>query len=212
MFGSNTKSNMKSNIRYWVIAFFSICIGIYPLIYMIVDMEAEGFLRSKSASLLTNTLWRVAFFTHIYFGGISLLVGWSQFSKRIRAKRLKLHRLLGKIYVIAVLLSSITGLYIAFYANGGIVSQLGFSFLAIGWFYTTFNAYTSIKKKKIEAHRKWMIRSYAFTFAAVTLRLWLPTLPSLLNIPFNEAYIIISWLCWVPNIIIAEIYIRKAIL
>ena len=203
---------MKSNIRYWVIAVFSILIGLYPLIYMIVDMESEGFLRSKSTTLLNSSLWRIAFFTHIYFGGISLLVGWSQFSKRIRGKRLKLHRLLGKIYVVSVLISAIAGFYVALFANGGIVSQLGFSFLAIGWFYTTLKAYTTIKKKDVESHRKWMIRSYAFTLAAVTLRLWLPTLPAILSIPFEEAYVIISWLCWVPNIIIAEIYIRKAIL
>ena len=175
-------------------------------------MESEGFLRSKPSTVLNNFPWRIAFFIHIYLGGISLLVGWSQFSKRIRSTRLKLHRLLGKIYVVSVLISAIAGFYVALFANGGIVSQLGFSFLAIGWFYTTINAYTTIKKKNIEAHRKWMIRSYAFTLAAVTLRLWLPTLPAILSIPFEEAYIIISWLCWVPNIIIAEIYIRKAIL
>jgi uncharacterized membrane protein len=203
---------MKSNIRYWVVAVFSILIGLYPLIYMIVDMEAEGFLRSKPVIILESSLWRVAFFTHIYLGGISLLVGWSQFSERIRGKRLKLHRLLGKIYVVCVLMSAIAGFYVSFFANGGIVSQLGFSFLAIGWFYTTLNAYITIKKKDVESHRKWMIRSYAFTLAAVTLRLWMPILPPLLGINFQDAYIIISWLCWVPNIIIAEIYIRKAIL
>jgi uncharacterized membrane protein len=203
---------MKNKIRFWVIAVFSISIGLYPLIYLIVDMDGEGLLGSKPATVSSSFLWRIAFFTHIYLGGISLLVGWSQFSKRIRGKRLKLHRLLGKIYVICVLISAIAGFYVALFANGGIVSQLGFSFLAIGWFYTTLNGYTTIRKKEIESHRKWMIRSYAFTLAAVTLRLWLPTLPSILGIPFAEAYIIISWLCWVPNIIIAEIYIRKAIL
>lgn len=139
-------------------------------------------------------------------------MGWSQFSKRIRGKRLKLHRLLGKIYVVSVLLSSVAGLYVAVFANGGIVSQIGFSFLAIGWFYTTLNAYTTIKKKDVNSHRKWMIRSYALTLAAVTLRLWMPTLPSLLGISSEGAYVIIAWLCWVPNIIIAEIYIRRAIL
>ena len=203
---------VKSKIRYWVIAVFSIVIGLYPLIYLIVDMESEGFLKSKPATILSNSLWRIAFFTHVYLGGISLLVGWSQFSKRIRGKRLKLHRLLGKIYVVCVLISAITGFYVALFANGGIVSQLGFSFLAIGWFYTTLKAYTTIKKSDVESHRKWMIRSYAFTLAAVTLRLWLPTLPLVLSISFEEAYIITSWLCWVPNIILAEIFIRRAIL
>lgn len=203
---------MKSKIRYWTIAVFSILIGLYPLIYILIDMKGQGLFSSKPAIVLNSSLWKVAFFTHIFFGGLSLLTGWSQFSKRIRAKRLKLHRLLGKLYVVSVLLSSIAGLYIAIFANGGIISQLGFSFLAIAWFYTTLAAFTTIKKRQIQAHRKWMIRSYSLTLAAVTLRLWLPILPSILGIPFSESYRIISWLCWVPNIIIAEIYIKKAIL
>jgi uncharacterized membrane protein len=203
---------MKNKIIYWVIAVFSILIGIYPLIYLLVNMDGQGLLGSKDPDVLSSKIWQAAFYIHIYFGGISLLTGWSQFSQKLRVKRLKLHRILGKIYVVSVLLSSIAGLYAAIYANGGIVSKLGFSFLAIAWFYTTLSAYTTIKKKEIQKHRKWMIRSYSLTLAAVTLRLWLPILPSILGISFEDSYIIISWLCWVPNIIIAEIYIRKAIL
>lgn len=203
---------MKNKIVYWIIAIFSILIGLYPLIYVLVNMDGQGLLGSKNLEVLSNKAWQIAFYSHIYFGGISLLTGWSQFSKKLRAKRLTLHRLLGKIYVVAVLISAIAGFYAAIYANGGIVAKLGFSFLAIGWFYTTLNAYTTIKRKEIQKHRKWMIRSYSLTLAAVTLRLWMPILPNLLGISFDDSYIIISWLCWVPNIIIAEIYIRKAIL
>mgnify|MGYP001945431429 CR=1 FL=1 len=203
---------MKNKIVYWIIAIFSILIGLYPLVYLLVNMDEQGLLGSKNPEILSNNVWQIAFYLHIYFGGISLLTGWSQFSKKLRAKRLKLHRILGKIYVIAVLISAIAGFYVAIYANGGLVAKLGFSFLAIGWFYTTLNAYTTIKRKEIQKHRKWMIRSYSLTLAAVTLRLWMPILPNLLEISFDDSYIIISWLCWVPNIIIAEIYIRKAIL
>lgn len=203
---------MKNKIIYWIIAIFSILIGLYPLVYLLVNMDEQGLLGSKNPEILSNNVWQIAFYLHIYFGGISLLTGWSQFSKKLRAKRLKLHRILGKIYVIAVLISAMAGFYVAIYANGGLVAKLGFSFLAIGWFYTTLNAYTTIKRKEIQKHRKWMIRSYSLTLAAVTLRLWMPILPNLLEISFDDSYIIISWLCWVPNIIIAEIYIRKAIL
>ena len=203
---------MKNKIAYWIIAIFSILIGLYPLIYVLVNMDGQGLLGSKNPEVLSNKVWQIAFYSHIYFGGISLLTGWSQFSKKLRAKRLKLHRFLGKNYVVAVLISAIAGFYAAIYANGGIIAILGFGFLAIGWFYTTLNAYTTIKRKEIQKHRKWMIRSYSLTLAAVTLRLWMPILPNLLGISFDDSYIIISWLCWVPNIIIAEIYIRKAIL
>lgn len=77
------------------------------------------------------------------------------------------------------------------------------------WLFTTIMAYTTIRKKKNKEHQKWMIRSYALCFAAVTLRLWMPILPAVFNLDFNEAYPIISWLCWVPNIIFAEFLIKR---
>jgi hypothetical protein len=48
-----------------------------------------------------------------------------------------------------------------------------------------------------------MIRSYALTFAAVMLRIYLP-LSQVYGIPFEPAYQTIAWLCWVPNLIVAE--------
>lgn len=56
-----------------------------------------------------------------------------------------------------------------------------------------------------------MIRSFALTFAAVTLRLYLP-LHLLFQVSFDDAYRAISFLCWVPNLLIAELYLRKAAL
>jgi hypothetical protein len=52
-----------------------------------------------------------------------------------------------------------------------------------------------------------MIRSYALTLAAVTLRLYLPS-SQLAGLPFTVAYPAISWLCWVPNLLIAEWFVR----
>ena len=59
----------------------------------------------------------------------------------------------------------------------------------------------------IAAHRRWMTRSYALTFATVTLRLWLPRLAAIF--PFETAYQTVSWLAWVPNLLIVEWAIRR---
>lgn len=185
-------------------------IGIYPLLYFVVDMSNQGLLGRKPPELFQNYLWHFLFYTHIALGGIALLTGWSQFSLKLRQNRMNLHRNLGKIYVISVLLSGIAGLYIALFATGGIVSILGFASLAVLWLFTTFNAYTSIQKKKIVFHQQWMIRSYALTFAAVTLRIWLPLFTEGLGMGFIEAYVIIAWLCWVPNLLLAEWWIRRS--
>ncbi len=196
------------NIIWILFVTLAVLIGIYPLSYLLFDMS-NGLLGSKSKELLLNPIWNFEFYTHIYLGGIALLIGWTQFVKQLRMKKIDLHRTIGKIYILSVLLSGIAGLYISFYATGGIVAKFGFGTMASIWLFTTIMAYMSIKNKAIEKHQRWMIRSYALTFAAVTLRLWMPILQSIFHLEFIEAYRIIAWLCWVPNLIFAQFLIRR---
>tara|TARA_R110001592_G_scaffold353557_1_gene652517 strand:+ start:1248 stop:1859 length:612 start_codon:yes stop_codon:yes gene_type:complete len=195
---------------WFIIVFFAIGVGLYPLGYIFTEnLEQFGLLSQKSEAVKSGQLWRVLFNIHIYLGGFSLLIGWSQFMKKFRNKYLNFHRNLGKVYVIAVLISGLTGLYIAFYAEGGWVSKLGFIGLACAWLYTTVMGYRTIRKGVVSLHEKWMIRSYAVTFAAVTLRIWLPMFQVGFGMDFISAYVIIAWLCWVPNLLWAEWRIRS---
>ncbi|WP_323756456.1 DUF2306 domain-containing protein [Roseivirga sp.] len=195
---------------WFILVFFAIGVGLYPLGYIFTEnLEQFGLLSQKSEAIKSSQLWRLLFNIHIYVGGFSLLIGWSQFMKKFRNKYLNFHRNLGKVYVIAVLLSGITGLYIAVYAEGGWVSKLGFIGLACAWLYTTIQGYRTIRKGKVSLHEKWMIRSYAVTFAAVTLRIWLPMFQVGFGMDFISAYVIIAWLCWVPNLLWAEWRIRR---
>ncbi len=191
----------------WVIfAFFAIVIGVYPMMYLLLDMSG-GLLNSKSEELLQSS-WKVAFMLHIIPGGLALLVGWPQFSSKIRTRHISLHRVLGKIYILSVAVSGFSGLYISFEATGGIFAKLGFACLALAWLFTSFMAWKAIVKRDINDHQHWMIRSFALCFAAVTLRIWLPIF-TIAGIPFLTAYVIIAWLCWVPNSLFAEFLVWK---
>jgi hypothetical protein len=53
-----------------------------------------------------------------------------------------------------------------------------------------------------------MIRNFALTFAAVTLRIYLPASMAA-GMEFEMAYRAIAWLCWVPNLVIAELLFNK---
>ena len=198
-------------ISSWVLfVFFAIAVGGYPAMYFVSDMIAEnGLLSQKAANVIAMRFWQISFNTHIIFGGLALLIGWVQFMPKFRNRNLKLHRLVGMLYILAIVLSGLAGLYLAFYAEGGLVAKLGFGGLAIGWLYTTGRAFVSIKKRNIEAHKRWMIRSYALTFAAVTLRIWLPLFQYAIGMDFITAYVIIAWLCWVPNLAWAEWKVRR---
>lgn len=195
---------MKPNYMGWTLfILFAVVNGLYPLSYVFLDMSGSLF-SSKTEALLQSRLWNTAFYLHISFGGLSLLTGWSQFSKWLRNKNLAIHRTLGKIYLISVCISGICALYIAFFATGGIIPALGFGGLALAWLGTSSVAYASVLQRDIDRHQQWMVRSYALTFAAVTLRLWIPIFQGILHVDFIRSYKIIAWLCWVPNFWIAR--------
>jgi hypothetical protein len=199
---------MLRKITWSLFIFFAIAIGAYPLVYVLFDMS-QGLLGTKGADVLQNGFWKFSFYQHIFFGGISLFIGWSQFVKTFRDRFLQWHRRIGKLYLISVILSGTAGLYIALYATGGIISIVGFSSLAISWLTTSVFAYVAIRIGNVDDHQFWMIRSYAVCFAAVMLRIWLPLFQFAFDIDFLTAYRIIAWLCWVPNLIVAELIIRN---
>jgi hypothetical protein len=192
----------------WILlVFLAVLIGLYPGIYFVVDRKF-GLLSSKTEFLLGNIFWNIGFYTHILLGGLALLTGWVQFSASLRNKYLHLHRLMGKFYVVAVLLSSLAGIGIGLFATGGPIAAMGFVFLGITWFTTTLLGYINIRKMRVEQHQKMMIYSYAACFAAVTLRIWLPLLSAWLG-DFTTAYRIVAWLCWVPNLVVANLIYRR---
>ena len=199
--------NTSNKVSWVVFAVLAVTIGLYPLMYFVVDREF-GLLASKSDELLSNTFWNIGFYGHILLGGLALLIGWIQFSEKVRNSNLKRHRIIGKVYVISVIISGLCALYIGFFATGGVVASLGFISLGIIWLYTTIMAYSAARKKDFSLHKGFMIYSYAACFAAVTLRIWLPILSFIFD-DFVVAYRIVAWLCWVPNMVFAFFWVRK---
>ena len=196
------------NKALWItFATFAILVGLYPSIYFIIDRKF-GLLGTKNNLILTNTLWNINFYIHIILGGISLLIGWIQFNKKCRNNYPSIHKKIGKLYIICVLTSAIAGIYIAFYATGGIVTTTAFLTLGIIWFYTTLNAFFAIKKGKVAKHQNLMIYSYAATFGAVTLRIWLPLFTWYFG-NFFKAYPLAAWMAFIPNLIVAYFIIQK---
>lgn len=199
--------NKTNKVSWLVFVVLANAVGLYPLTYFIIDRQF-GLLGSKSPELLANTFWNIGFYGHILLGGLALFVGWAQFSKKLRNANIKMHRNVGKVYIVSVMISGICGVYIAFNATGGLVASLGFICLGLIWLFTTIKAYIAVRNKDISLHKGFMIYSYAACFAAVTLRIWLP----ILNIIFEDftiAYRIVAWLCWVPNLIFAFFWVRK---
>jgi uncharacterized membrane protein len=145
---------------------------------------------------------------HLGGGLVALAVGAWQMNARLRSRFIEYHRWMGRTYVVAVLIGGLGALRMAPESQQGWVTHLGFGLLALLWLFSTARAYIAIRSHAEARHRDWMIRSYSLTLAAVTLRIYLPVSLAL-GVPLGNAYRVISWLCWVPNIILAEWLVRR---
>jgi len=161
-----------------------------------------------AAPLVVGNPFRVPWLAvHAAAAATALLVGPLQFRSQLRARRPKLHRVLGRVYVTGCLVGGATGLLLAVGMTTGPVGTAGFSSLAVVWLFATARAWRLAVRRALAQHREWMIRSFALTFAAVTVRVYLP-ISETLPVELDDAYRAIAFLSWVPNLIVAELYLR----
>ncbi len=192
-----------TKIQLYVMAFLSLLVGLTTYRFLGLGLEV-----SFPGTLGQIADRRTAFIIHVTTGPVALIIGAIQLFPTMHRKHKTLHRWLGRIYGVAILLASISGLIIAINAAGGISAQLGFGLLSVLWFITTSIAIFYAVKRKIALHRRWMIRSFAITFAAVTLRLFLIGFMAN-DFTYTEASVYVAWLCWIPNMIFAEWWLRR---
>ncbi len=203
---------METNIRTLlqiiitvIFLFFSYLLLQLSLPYTSFDNKI-AFLATKQ-DVIHIDAWRLSFYLHVFSSVFVLITGFFQFFKASFQRNLKFHRFLGKLYIVLILfVSGPSGLLMAFYANGGIWTKLGFVLLGIGWLVFTALAYYHIRQRNIEAHRNFMIRSYAFTLSAMTLRGWMYVF-SWFYLDYYISYLIVAWLSWSLNLAIAEFII-----
>lgn len=184
-------------VGWWVMAVLSLIIAAYAVGVLFVPAIRPPFLQQR---FLTMPL---AAYLHLGGSGIALAIGAFQLNTQIRSRYIAVHRWMGRTYVTGVLLGGLGALALATKSQAGLVTHVGFGLLAALWLFATGMAYRYIRGRNQAFHRRWMIRSYALTFAAVTLRIYLP-LSQVAGIPFDAAYQTIAWLAWVPNLIVAE--------
>jgi uncharacterized membrane protein len=159
---------------------------------------------------VTYLAHKAGIYTHVFASSLALLFGPFQFSSRLRQRYKQVHRWLGRVYLgVGVLLGGLSGLYMSAFAFGGVAAKLGFACLALTWLYTGSRAFRAIRHGAVAEHRKWMALNFSLTFAAVLLRIYLPS-AMLSGIPFETSYPFIAWLCWVPNLFIAEVVFNRA--
>lgn len=187
----------------WTVAILSVPVALMSYRYLIPGDFGQA------PPIVANRFTAVGALTvHAGFAATALLIGPFQFLPGLRRARPTLHRRLGKTYVVCCMMAGVAGLLLAFGAQTGVVSTAGFGLLALLWLGVTAQAWRLAIARRFVEHERWMIRSFALTFAAVTLRLYLP-FAFVSPFGYDDTYRAISFLCWVPNLMLAEIYLAR---
>ena len=183
------------------------CVGVagYAFAYLYGELRTGD----PFAAQFAVSGWDVP--AHFFAAGLALLLVPLQLSAMIRRRMPGLHRLGGLLYVAAVAIGAISGLSLAGNAQGGSLSQAGFTMLALGWPLATALGIRHAIAGDTAAHRRWMCRSIALTTGAITLRLML-ALGIVLELPFMPVYVAASWLSWLFNLAVCEWILRAPML
>lgn len=183
-----------------VTAFLSV--GVAGYAYAVLSLGG-----SPGPQVLANLFARPWLLVHAAGAGTALLTVAFQFLPAIRRRR-AVHRWIGRVYGAAVIISGSAGLALSVGTTAGPIAGLGFGLLAVIWIYVTSQGWLAARARRFDEHRRWMIRSFSLTFAAVTLRLYMPA-AGIAGLDMGQAYVAIAWLAWVPNLAVAELYLRR---
>lgn len=211
----------RSRVGWTAVLLLAVAITAYAVMpYLLLSLPAlaEAGQGLAGAYAERPVVVQAIFFVHIVGGAVALLLGPLQFWRGLRARRPRVHRWIGRAYLAGVAVGGLAGLALAPFSQAGWVGLFGFGALALLWLLTGWRAYRAIRQGDVASHQAWMIRNFALTFAAVTLRVWLPlmiTAPLLTGAPFDfesafaNAYAAVPFLCWLPNLVVAEWLIRR---
>jgi uncharacterized membrane protein len=178
----------------------------FAAVNAVVFMLVQGYGSPDIKSRFFTTA--IAGWAHTMGGAVASLIGPFQLVTKIRTTWPRVHVWMGRTYLCAVLAGALGGLYFAPSSTAGVVGSVGFTTLALFWLYSGAQAYIAIRRGNVQAHRRWMLRNYALTFAAATLRIQLPLL-IMGGLAFHAAYTTVAWSSWVPNWLAVEAWLCK---
>lgn len=188
-----------TRLGWTAMALLCLYVGANALLYLTPGFEGPGFVVANAMALPWLTI-------HAGIATAALVIGPLQLLPAIRRRAPVVHRWLGRSYMVASILSGVAGLILAFGTTAGPIALAGFALLALASLACAAQAWRRAIERRFDAHREWAIRGYALILAGVTLRLWLPA-SMIAGLDLMASYRVIAFLCWVPNLLTAELYL-----
>ncbi len=146
---------------------------------------------------------------HIAGGLLALCCGLVQIWLGLTGRTGRVHRVLGWLYGVGVLVGVAGGAYMALtIPPGSFAYASGLFVLAVAWFVTTGMAIVAVRRRDLSQHRDWMLRSYTVTFAFVLFRLGEDWLQPLHVTSVDDLETFLAWSCWALPLMLVEPFIQ----
>jgi len=182
------------------------------VIFFIYEFVLRYFVWSEEAYGAHYWQYRVPLVFHVAGGLVALSAGVFQLWTGLNGSNMNVHPITGKIYVTGVALGSLGAFVLSIVsAVFGLTFGVALFSMALAWVSITSMAVYCIRKRNIQLHKQWMIRSYILTFAFVTFRIFTDYLPyeAWWGVSRAEMSNAIIWGVWVLPLIAYEIYVQS---
>lgn len=190
----------------------SLSILVFIALYFVIDRVLPYFFKFNfeyyKDYYWSNKRWLVG---HLLGGALALLIGHFQFSTKFRNRFLKTHRNLGKLFIIAIIIASLSALYMSIYVapQVNISWSVSLFVLALVWLVSVLIAYRANLLRRLLQHNEWMIRTYIITVAFVVFRI-LNENPFIRDLmpTLEERGATCIWLSWTVPLFFSEVLLQ----
>lgn len=175
---------------------FALTMGISELMYL---LGAGPEIKHRATPFV--------FATHALAGTLVLFIGPLQSIRWVR-RHATVRLALGRTYVAAVWIASVTAIVDAIAFDVSAAAKVVFVGVAALWFATTTIGMLRARARRFSDQHEWMVRSYSLSLFFVTFSLWVPVLAST-SLPPAVAYPLALFVSGALNLAVAEIWIRR---
>lgn len=157
---------------------------------LILDPQSTSFLSHKShlRDSFHLPVWLKVMYVHVVAACLAMASGAVNFSSALLTKSRKIHRFNGWLYVVCVLIVTLSSGYMAPHSTGGKAVSIAFNMVNMYWPAATVISVIKARRNQFIMHRNWMIRSYLFCFTNLFIHVITFVCRSGFGLPYDISY------------------------
>lgn len=187
----------RPGLGWWIMTVLAFGVAGYTLLFLFGTPPSDPAIKAMMLDTPAGAI-------HVLGGAVAIMLGPYQLLPGLRERRPRAHRWIGRTYLLGILGSGAASLFVSAHSTTYVAGDIGFGALGTLWLVTAALGYVAIRRGRTDAHRRWMTRNYALTYAAVMLRWQVGVLISF-GLTSAMALTVTAYLCWIPNVVFVEL-------